>query len=367
MKRILLSSLIISASTLAWLGFRAGSAEDSLFGFVRVDSLLYPEERHLTNLQMLSFGGDNAEAYWSFDNKSFVFQRRDDDYGIPCDQIYVWNLEAGPMRQMNPPMVSTGLGRTTCSYFLPGDTLVLYASTHHADPNCPPEPDRSQGYLWPVYDTYDIYVANLQGEIVRRLTNRKGYDAEATVSPKGDLIVFTSDRSGDLELWTMDLMGNNLKQITFGLGYDGGAFFSPDGEKIVFRSSRPKTDEEQEKYKRLLSQGLVAPSDMEIYVCNVDGSDLKQITHLGRANWAPFFHPSGEKILFSSNHAAPRIYQFNLWMINLDGTGLHQVTFDPTFDAFPMFSFDGKKLMFSSNRYNGGGHATNLFVADWID
>jgi Tol biopolymer transport system component len=213
----------------------------------------------------------------------------------------------------------------------------------------------------------DIYVANLKGEVVRQLTNKKGYDAEATVSPKGDKIVFTSDRSGDLELYTMNLDGSDVKQITNELGYDGGAFFSPDGSKIVYRASRPTADTTVKKYKDLLKQHLVEPSDMEIFICNVDGSDKKQITKLGKANWAPFFHPSGNKIIFSSNHQSPKEFMFNLWMINLDGSGLEQISFDPVFDAFPMFSPDGKKILFSSNRNNGETRNTNLFVADWVE
>jgi len=109
------------------------------------------------------------------------------------------------------------------------------------------------------------------------------------------------------------------------------------------------------------------PTNMEIFVCNADGSNLRQVTNLGKANWAPYFHPSMQKVIFSSNHASARGYQFNLYMINLDGSGLEQITFDPVFDAFPMFSFDGKKLIFSSNRNNGGTHATNLFIGDWVE
>lgn len=332
------------------------------------DTLRYPEEKHLKNVRQLTFGGENAEAYWSFDGTRFVFQKTDEENGIPCDQIYTWKLADGAMKDTMPQLISTGKGRTTCSYFLPGDTLILFASTHKAGDECPPSPPRKKGeYYWPIYNTFDIFVADLNGNIVKQLTNKKGYDAEATVSPKGDKIVFTSDRSGDLELYTMDMDGGNVTQLTSELGYDGGAFFSPDGSKIVFRASRPQTEEDKKKYKDLLKQGLVAPSDMEIFVCNTDGSDMRQVTKLGKANWAPFFHPSGEKILFSSNHKAEKDFQFNLFMINLDGTGLEQVSYDAKFDAFPMFSFDGKKLLFSSNRYNGGTHSTNLFVADWVD
>lgn len=329
--------------------------------------LRYEKEKYFKNVRQYTFKGENAEAYWSFDNKSVVFQSTNPEWGAPCDQIFIFNVEDGAI-QSKPQLVSTGLGRTTCAYYMPKNKTVVYASTHLGSKECPPTPDRNSGrYVWPIYDTYDIFVADLKGKIVRQLTNRKGYDAEATVSPKGDLIVFTSDRSGDLELYTMDLKGKNVKQITNGLGYDGGAFFSPDGKKLVFRSSRPKTEEEIKDYKDLLSKGLVAPTNMEIYTCNIDGSDLKQVTNLGKANWAPFYHPSGKKIIFSSNHHTARGYNFNLFMINEDGTGLEQISFDGVFDAFPMFSPDGKKIMFSSNRNNGGTHDTNVFIADWVE
>jgi Tol biopolymer transport system component len=250
---------------------------------------------------------------------------------------------------------------------LPGDTTIIYSSTHLGGEACPEEPSREEGYVWPIYADFDIFVANLEGTIIDTLSTEPGYDAEPTVSPKGDLIVFTSTRSGDLELWTMKIDGSDKKQVTDGLGYDGGAFFSPDGTKLVFRASRPQTDEDIAEYKALLARGLVKPSDMELYVCNVDGSDLQQVTALGNANWAPFFHPSGEKIIFSSNHKSKRGYPFNLFMVNVDGTELEQITFDEQFDAFPMFSPDGSKLIFSSNRNNGETRNTNLFIADWVE
>jgi TolB protein len=332
-----------------------------------IDTLKYEQEVHLKNLKQLTFGGDNAEAYWSFDDTKIVFQAKNEKWGAPCDQIYVANV--GDELRDVPQLVSTGKGRTTCSYFLPGDTTILYASTHEGGDACPPEPSRAEGYVWPIYETFDIYVANLKGEIIKKLTDFDGYDAEATVSPNGDKIVFTSTRSGDIELYTMDLDGSNVKQVTNQLGYDGGAFFSPDGTKLIFRSSRPTADADVKKYKDLLAKGLVMPSNMELYVCNVDGTDLKKITDLGQANWAPFFHPSGEKVIFSSNHKAEKGGRptFNLFMINVDGTGLEQITYDSVFDAFPMFSNDGKRLIFSSNRNNGGTRETNLFVADWVE
>jgi len=346
-----------------------GNKADGRTGETKIgNKVLYEQEKkHFKSVKQLTFGGDNAEAYWSFDDKKLVFQARNPRWNVPCDQIFIMNA-GQPLDSVHmPKMVSTGKGRTTCSYFMPGDTLVLYASTHEGGEECPPEPEKKPGtYVWPIYPTYDIYVADLDGNIVKKLTDEPGYDAEATVSPQGDKIVFTSDRSGDLELYVMDIDGSNVRQLTHDLGYDGGAFFSPDGKQIVFRASRPKTPEEIKKYKDLLKQHLVEPSHMEIFVINTDGTGLRQVTHLGGANWAPFFHPSGKKIIFSSNHKTGTI-PFNLYMINTDGTGLEQITFDPIFDAFPMFSYDGKKLVFGSNRNNGGTHDTNIFVAEWKD
>lgn len=326
-------------------------------------------EKHLKNITQLTFGGDNAEAYFSFDSKDLTFQSNNANWGVACDQIFLMNIEDAMKDTLKPTMISTGLGRTTCSYFMGGNKEVLYASTHLGGKECPPSPDMSKlkKYLWPVYSTFDIFITDRSGKSLKQLTSEPGYDAEATVSPDGKLIVFTSDRSGDLELYTMHKDGSNVKQITFGLGYDGGAFFSPDGKKLVFRASRPTLEADVKEYKELLAQGLVAPTNMEIYTCNIDGSDLKQITNLGKANWAPFYHPLGKKIIFSSNHASAKGYDFNLYMINEDGTGLEAITTESNFNAFPMFSPDGKKLVFSSNRNNGGTRDTNLFIADWVD
>jgi TolB protein len=337
----------------------------STAAFLIAGNLIAQTESHLQNLRQLTFGGDNAEAYFSPDGNYACFQSNNPAWGLKCDQIFNLQISAAKDSSYRPPMISTGLGRTTCSYYLKNGREILYASTHEKNIVCPETPRIPGKYVWAVFRDFDIYVADLNGKIVRKLTSSPGYDAEATVSPKGDKIVFTSDRSGDLELWTMDIDGKNQKQITSGLGYDGGAFFSPDGKKLVFRSSRPQTDEEIKEYKDLLAQGLVAPSKMEIYTCNLDGSNLKQVTSLGKANWAPFYHPSGKKIIFSSNHHSQRGYDFQLYMINEDGTELEQVTSASIFNAFPMFSPDGKKLIFSSNRNNGGGRDTNLFIADW--
>lgn len=330
-------------------------------------SIIYPDEVHFSNMKQLTFEGDNAEAYWSFDDSKLVFQAKNEKWDATCDQIYVTDTNNYNMDFIIPSMVSTGLGRTTCSYFMPGDTTIIYASTHLADSACPQEPKRREDgkYVWPIYSSFDIFTADLDGNIISQITNNEGYDAEATVSPLGDKIVFTSIRSGDLELYTCNIDGSDIFQVTDQLGYDGGAFFSNDGKKLIFRSSRPETEEEIKEYKQLLSEGLVKPTEMELYICNVDGSELQQITSLGGANWAPFFHPSDKKVIFSSNHKSTRGFPFNLFMIDIDGKNLEQITFDTSFDAFPVFSNDGNKIVFSSNRNNNGTRSTNIFIADW--
>jgi Tol biopolymer transport system component len=364
MKKILALSaglaLITSCQT-------SGEKTDGYSGATYKSVVHYETEMHFENVRQLTNGGDNAEAYFSFDGRLLTFQSNAEKWGNSCDQIYAFNWDTDTVLENEPQMISNGLGRTTCAYFMPGDSTILYASTFAGDSACPAVPEKGEGgaYVWPVYSDFDIYISNLKGELIDTLISGPGYDAEATVSPDGTKIVFTSDRSGDLELYVCDIDGGNITQVTSGLGYDGGAFFSPDSKKLVFRSSRPTTEEEVKKYKDLLSKGLVEPTHMEIYTCNIDGSELTQITHLGGANWAPFYHPSGEKIIFSTNHHSEKGYPFNLFMINTDGTNLVQISHDGVFDAFPMFSPDGTKLIFASNRNNGGTHATNLFITDW--
>ena len=285
---------------------------DTTSNEVKKDSLIFSEEKHFKSIKQITFGGDNAEAYWSFDDKQLVFQSNNNSWNVECDQMFLMNADQ-TFKNNDPKMISTGLGRTTCSYFLPDNEHILYASTHEDNEKCPEVPLRKEGkYVWPIYDSFDIYVSDLNGKITNKLTDQVGYDAEATVSPKGDKIVFTSTRNGDLDLYTMNIDGSDVKQITNELGYDGGAFFSPDGEKLIFRSSRPKTEQEIKEYKDLLAQDLVMPTHMELYVCNLDGSEPKKITDLGSANWAPFFHPSGKRVIFSSNHVSKR--SFNLFL-----------------------------------------------------
>lgn len=344
----------------------------SLFVYNEVfaqDSTHFAGEDHFRNIRQLTFGGDNAEAYFSYDGKYLVYQRTDVKNGIPCDQIWMGKIPETADEKFEPWLVSTGTGRTTCAFFYPDNKRVIYASTHLGGKECPPVPDRSKygnRYIWPVYSSFDLFVANRKGKIKKRLTKTGGYDAEATISPDGKTIVFTSMRDGDLELYTMNLKGKKIKRITNALGYDGGAWFSPDSKKILWRASRPATEAEQKEYKELLAEGLVAPTKMEVWIANADGTDARQITSLGQANWAPNFTPDG-RVIFCSNHEYKRGFPFNMYLVNTDGTGLEKISRDKGFDAFPMFSPDGKKVVFCSNRNNGGTRDTNIFIADWVD
>ncbi|MFM8256212.1 MAG: TolB family protein [Bacteroidota bacterium] len=334
------------------------------------DSLRYAEESHLRNIRQLTFGGDNAEAYWSYDGKSLVFQRTSLKDGIPCDQIFVGRVPENAASPFEFKLVSTGKGRTTCAFFTKDNQHIIYASTHLVSGECPPVPDRAKygnKYIWPLYRGYDIFQADLNGKIVKQLTSSPFYDAEATLSPDGKKMIYTSTKDGDIELYIMDLKSGKEKRITNELGYDGGAWFSPDGKKIIWRASRPKTEAAITEYKELLAQDLVAPTNMEVWVANADGTGAKQVTSFGQANWAPTFMPDSKRIIFASNHEYKRGFPFNLYTINGDGSNLQKVSRDKGFDAFPMFSPDGKRIVFASNRNNGGTRDTNVFVADWVE
>jgi Tol biopolymer transport system component len=317
-----------------------------------------PQETHFSELKMLTDGGENAEAYFSFAGDRLIFQSTRPPYG--CDQIFVMDLDGS-----EPTLASTGTGRTTCAYFLPGDEWVIYASTHEANLDCPPAPDHSRGYVWPIDPGYDVYRARPDGSEVSKLTDTPGYDAEATVSPRGDRIVFTSMRDGDLDIYTMNLDGSDVVRLTDGIGYDGGPFYSPDGKSIVYRTRHPSDPAEIEDYQALLADGLIRPSKLEIWVMDTDGSNKRQITDLGVAAFAPFFHPSGEKIIFSTNHGDPQGREFDLWMVGLDGENLERITFSEGFDGFPMFAPDGKTFVFCSNRHNSKEGETNVFLTTW--
>jgi len=338
--------------------------------FSQQDSILFAGERHFKNVIQLTNGGDNAEAYWSYDSKRITFQRSNTKEGVNCDQIFMGVVPTNNSTAFTYKSISGGKGRTTCSYFMPDGKHIIYASTIGGGMDCPPPVDRAKygnKYIWPLYNTYDIYMADTTGKIVKQLTNAKGYDAEATLSYDGKKMIYCSDKDGDLELYVMDIASGKEKRITHTLGYDGGAWFSPDGKKIVWRASRPSTPEEVEEYTSLLKEGMVAPTKMEVWIANADGTDAKQITHLGQANWAPNFTPDGKHIIFCSNHEYKRGFPFNMYLIDLEGNHLEKISRDKGFDAFPMFSFDGKKIIFASNRNNGGSRDTNLFVADWVE
>lgn len=333
------------------------------------DTILYPDEHHFKNIQQLTFGGDNAEAYFSADGKWLIFQRTNAKEGLPCDQMFIGKIPAAG-EKFQYKMVSSGKGRTTCGFFTKDGKHIIYASTHLGGDSCPPVPDRKKygnRYIWPVYASFDIFMAGLDGKIERRLTNSPGYDAEATLSPDGKKMVFTSVRDGDLELYVMDLASQQVKRITNHVGYDGGAWFSPDGKKLIWRASSPATPEAIKEYKDLLAENLVAPTNMEIWTANADGSNARQITSFGQANWAPAFMPDSKRIIFASNQEYKRGFPFNLYTIDEDGSHLQKISRDNGFDAFPMFSPDGKKLVFCSNRNNGGTRDTNIFIADWTE
>jgi TolB protein len=351
MLRIFLLLTLILVST---LGFPARSSP-----YLQVSSLGLPQEKHLRNIKQLTFGGENAEAYFSADGKKLIFQSTRDGYG--CDLIYTMNVDGSDVH-----LISTEKGRTTCAYFFPNGKRVLYSSTHLGSPECPPRPDYSQGYVWAIYPSYDIFTAKPDGSDLKQLTNTRGYDAETTINRKGKL-VFTSMRSGDLDIYTMDADGRNVKRLTSELGYDGGPFWSYDGKQIVYRAYHPETEKEKMDYVTLLKQNLIRPTVLDIWVMNADGSNKRQVTDLSKASFAPYFFPDGKRIIFSSNVADPKGRDFDLYMIKTDGTGMERVTFNNTFDGFPMFSPDGKKLVFASNRNAAKQGDTNIFIADWVE
>ncbi len=328
------------------------------------EELRHAQEVRFANVRQLTFGGQNAEAYFAFDGSKLTFQaspRTDDPEADVCDQIYTMNLDGSDVQ-----LVSTGQGRTTCSYFYPSGNKILYSSTHHFDEACPADPDFSRGYVWAVYPSYDVFVKDLTTGELEQLTDEPGYDAEATYSPQGDRVVFTSVRDGDLDLYSMNGDGTDVVRLTDRVGYDGGAFYSPDGSQIVWRAHYPDSEESLKDYQDLLAEGLIRPSVLELWVMDADGSNQRQLTDNGGANFGPYWHPSGESVIFSSNMHDPDGREFDLYFINLDGTGLERITYTPDFDGFPVFSPDGRHLVWGSNRLNELEGETNVFIADWV-
>jgi Tol biopolymer transport system component len=325
-------------------------------GAHEVTPMVREDEPRLQNLRRLTDGGENAEAYWSKDGSELILQSTRD--GLECDQIFRMNADGSNARK-----VSTGDGRTTCSY-IQIDGSIVYASTHGHGPGCLWKPDFSKGYVWPLYPEMDIYAAGPNGEGARVLFQSKGYDAEATICHADGRIVFTSTMDGDLDLYVMDRDGKNVRRLTSTPGYDGGAFFSPDCSRIVWRASRP-TGAELDEYRALLAENMVRPSKLEIYVMDASGENAVQVTRNGVANFGPYMHADNQHILFASNMDDPKGRNFDIYLIHADGSGLERVTRNPTFDGFPMWTHDGRRIVFASNRANRSPGETNVFVADW--
>ncbi len=323
-----------------------------------ISPLIDPRETHLTNVRQLTFGGQNAEAYWNTDGTMLIYQSTQPEW--PDEQILVMSADGS-----NKKLVSRGSGRCTCGYFVPGTDEIIYSTTDWWSPEPIPKPDFSRGYVWRVDPYFKIFRAKLDGSQRRMLISRTGYFAETTIAPDGSFMVFTSTMDGDLEIYRADLNGENIQRLTHELGYDGGPFVSWDGKKIVYRRAELRTPQEKEDYLALLKQHLVRPTRLEIWIMDADGSNKRQITRLGAASFAPFLHPDGKRVIFSSNYGDPKGREFDLWMINIDGTGLKRITYTPEFDGFPMFTRDGKRLVWASNRNGKVPGETNIFVADW--
>jgi TolB protein len=318
-----------------------------------------PREVHLRNVRQLTFGGTNAEAYFSPDGQWLIFQSTRDAY--PCDQMFVMKADGSDVR-----LVSTGKGKTTCGYFFQDGKRILFSSTHESGAECPPRPDYSKGYVWGVYSSFQLFTAMADGSGLKRLTSGPGYNAEATLSRDGKKIVFTSSRDGDLDIYVMHSDGSGVQRLTHELGYDGGPFFSHDGQWIVYRAHHPTEPAEVARYRELLAQELVEPMKMDLYVMRADGSQQHQITRLGGASFAPFFFPDDQRIIFASNYENPGSSRFELYSIPRQGGQPERVTFTEGFNSFPMFSPDGKKLVFASNRNAPKPREINIFVADWV-
>jgi Tol biopolymer transport system component len=218
-------------------------------------------------------------------------------------------------------------------------------------------------------DDYDIYAVGTDGQEMQRLTSTPGYDAEATVSPDGKTIVWTSVKDGDLDLYAMNVDGSKPRRLTREIGYDGGAFFSPDSTRIVYRTAHPTDQAEIDKYQDLLKQSLVEPGQLEIFVMNADGSGQRAVTSNGASNFSPFYFPDGKRIIFSSNietKGEGGRPSFHLYAIGEDGQALERLTFDGHFNSFPMFSPDGKSLVWVSDRQAKTPGEFNVFLADWV-
>ncbi len=320
------------------------------------------EARYLTNVRQITSGQVKAgEGYFSPDASLIVYQAVPEGY--PFYQIYLQKPEYGAP----PRRISSGRGRTTCSFFNPDGKHLIYASSHldpeigqteQAERQRQADEARSgqhRRYQWDFDPYMEIFECDLEGQHLRQLTHDKGYDAECSYSPDGKQIVFCSDRDGDPDLYVMDAEGGNVRQLTNAPNYDGGPFFSPDGQWIVYRSDRKQ-------------QGF-----LQIHVIGVDGQHDTALTDNVGVNWAPFWHPHAPYIIWTgADHSDPKARpNYDLWLLKYEirsdgvfGLGAPlRVTDHTAADVLPVFSPDGKRLMWTSNRSDD--HASQLWLADF--
>lgn len=339
-------------------------------GFSRtIAAQAQPAERDLlTRIRRLTIEGRRAgEGYWSKDGRQLVFQSEREP-GNPFYQIYLMDMESG-----NTTRVSPGIGKTTCAFINPETGDILFSSTHH-DPRSKQLQDeelkfRASGqerrYSWDYDPEMEIYVRSRQSGALRRLTNKRGYDAEASFSPDGQWIVFSSTRDaydrdlspaerkqletdpsyfGEIYVMRADADGSEPRRLTSVRGYDGGPFFSPDGARIIWR--------------RFDEAGLIA----DIWTMNLDGTDPRQLTDFKAMSWAPYIHPSGQYVIFASNKLG--FENFELFLVDIDGRKEPvRVTHTDGFDGLPVPSPDGRQLAWTTNR--GGGREGQIYLAQW--
>ena len=336
-------------------------------GFSAEPETLEPIDKYMSGVTPLTFEGDNGEAYFSSDGKTLIYQSNRDGYA--CDKIWIMNIDGSGKKRVSPDH-----GAHTCSFYYPDNETIVFASTSHLEGACPPKAKFPAGvsYAWPLYP-YNIYSAKTDGSQLKPLTDNPQYDAEPIISSDGKTIVFGSQREDDFDIYTMNADGSEIRRLTDTLGYDGGPWFSPNGKKIVWRAWYPQTDEEKAQWQDSLDNNYIRATPLDLWVMDADGSNKHRLTNNGATNWAPSWHPDGERIIFSSNmddwHEELKKYghNFELYLINQDGGGLERITFNTGFDSFPMFSPDGKKLVFGANRNPDKPRATDVFIADWAE
>lgn len=345
-----------AAFTVLSLSFQASQAQPPAAGKSEL------EPKFLSNVRQVTHGFTKAgEGYFSPNGKTIVYQAV--PAGYPFYQIYTQSLDAG--KDVEPQRISTGRGRTTCAYFTPDGQRILFASSH-LDPELDKteeaerkqqEEDRKNNvrrrYSWD-FDPYsDLFVADLSGRIVERLTDAPGYDAEGAYNRDGKKIAFCSKRDGDADIYIMDADGKNVKQLTDAPGYDGGPFISPDGKWVIFRSDRKKAEH------------------LQIHAVSVDGKHDIALTDTNGVNWAPYFHPTKPWIIWTgADHSDPNARpNYDLWLAKYESTDSTfkisepiRVTDSPSTDILPVFSPDGGKLMWTSTRTDD--RSSQLFMAD---